>query len=129
MADSPIEYPKLTIPGRGEVTVRFSGRAIYVLENDLQMDQPAIAAKLRVCFPHEEDGVTVSGRVSPVFLFKVLAACVWKDLHMAPEDLADLFEPGDFGAVARVVIEAFSKARWLPATSLHEAATDQGQVQ
>lgn len=120
--DSPIEYPTLDIPGRGVISVKFGGRAVYLLETELGLDQAALAAKLREFFPHCRfcDGKCsdpavheqLPGKVSIALILKILSACTWTQLKMQPEELADCFEPGDYVEVAEVIVKAFSKARW-----------------
>lgn len=127
--DTKIVYPKITIPGKGTFTVKYSLGASYTLEDEMKMDDAAFARALQKWFPHKEinaagDEIEIPGQVSKSFLFKVLSACIWDQIQLTPRQLADAFETWDnLSEIAKVIAEAFSKTRWSAQTRLQEPAT------
>lgn len=139
--ETPVDYPKLLVPGHGTFIVKFGLGAQYTLDTELGMDPQDFVAKLQEWFPkplknangepvldEELKPVMVPGRVGPSFLFKVLAACLeGQGLRLPPRELADCFQFHQLPAIARVVMEAFSKTQWSAQSTLQESATVQEQ--
>lgn len=138
LKDSPIDYPVITIPGKGKFVVKYGLGASYVAEKDYGMDQTAVAKQIQEWVPKKkldeqgneitgEDGkvVTTPGRVGTVFLFDILAACLdGTGLKMTGRDLAQCFDHQyQIGEVAKAVAEAFAKTQWLAQTPAQESAT------
>lgn len=127
----PIQYPTITIPGRGTFVVKFDLLAEYVLDNECGMDANGLAQKLHEWMPKDSgrkdaDGKAIfePGRASPAFMLKVLSACIWEDAHMSPEDLAKAFRyPMELNRVAQTLLEAFAKTEWSAQIRLQETAT------
>ncbi len=139
--DTPIDYPKLLVPGHGTFIVKFGLGAQYTLDTELGMDPQTFIAKLQEWFPkpqkdaagepvmdQEGNPVMIPGKVGPSFLFKVLAACLeGQGLRLPPRELADCFQFHQLPSIARVVMEAFSKTQWSAQSTLQEPATAQEQ--
>jgi len=127
----PIQYPTITIPGRGSFVVKFDLLAEYILDNECGMDANGLAQKLQEWMPKdsgrvdaEGKPVMIPGRASPAFMLKVLSACVWEEAHMTPEELAKAFRyPMELNHVAQVLLEAFAKTEWSAQIRLQETAT------
>jgi hypothetical protein len=117
---TPIQYPAIEVPGKGTFVVKFGFGAIYTLEDRLGLAAEDIGAKLHEMFPTGG----APGKISPVFLTKVLSACIWDQAHLTPEEIAYCFEPSDLPTIGRVVAEAFAKTQWpTRAPTLQEPAT------
>ena len=127
MEQEPIKWPEITIPGRGTFPVKFSLGAAYTLEDLTGLDEPQFARALQKWLPKKDaEGNEIAGEVSKVFLFKVLSACLWDQVHMTPRELADAFETWDgLPLIAAAIAEAFSKTRWSAKVRLQEPATSQ----
>jgi hypothetical protein len=126
----PIQYPTIAIPGRGTFVVKFGFGAVYTLEEQLGMSTDQIGAKLAELFPEPgPDGTRPPAIVSPAFLTKVLAACIWDQAHMTPQEVAYSFDVADLPTIGRVVAEAFVKTRWSARQPLQETATKTEAVQ
>ncbi len=124
--DSPVVYPSLEVPGRGTFVVKFGTRASFILEQQFQMTPADFAKRLSEWLPRadpDDANRILPGKASNVFVFTVLSACLWKQTHMLPEDLADAFEISDRDKIAAVLMEAFSKTQWSAKAPLREPAT------
>ena len=126
-----VTYPTITVPGRGTYRVKFSQGAQYVLEDELKMDMAEVGKHLQGWAPRMDavTGDVIPPRISVVFLYKVLSACIWNQVKIPPQELADCFEVSDTMMIVQVVAEAFGKMRLPTALKLQESATPtQGQV-
>jgi hypothetical protein len=134
---SPIEYPKIEIPGKGTFTVKFDLVAQYWLDKNLKMTASEFGEKLQEFLPkpmldangnpmHDTEGKPqmIPGSVHPAFLFDVLSACLWKQTHLDPVQLAECFDSFDgLTDIVRALGEAFVKTRWSAKVKLQEPAT------
>jgi hypothetical protein len=126
----PIQYPTITIPGKGTYIVKFGFGAVYTLEEQLGMSTEQIGQKLGDLFPPlGPDGTRPPAIVSPAFLTKVLAACIWDQAHMTPQEVAYSFDVADLPTIGRAVAEAFAKMRWPARPPLQEPVTKAEAVQ
>ena len=127
---TPIVYPKIAIPGRGEVEVRFGLSAARIVDHELQLDQVECIKRLKAVFPTTENGVRVPGRIHPDFVLTLLSACTWHSAHMTPDEIAKAFDSAgdDVSALPKiciVLLEAFTKTKWsAQASGLQETATN-----
>lgn len=126
---TPIAYPKITVPGRGEFEVKFGLAAARIVDRELGLDGMQVLAHLREALPTEENGVRKPGHIRLDFLLTLLSACIWKQAHMTAEELADAFDEdgATMTAVPMIVvalINAISKTKWSAQTpGLTETAT------
>jgi hypothetical protein len=128
--ESPIEYPKITVPGHGVFIVKFGMGAQYTLEKELGVDFIQVAKNIQEWVPRQdEQGNTIPGRVSQSFLFDVLSACLaGSGLKIPARDLADCFTWETLPDVAKAVAEAFAKTQWPTRPKLQEPSTTQEQA-
>ncbi len=124
--DTPIVYPKITIPGKGTFSVKFSLGATIRLEQ-MGVSNENITANLRAwqTIKGDDGAIIQQGKASPLFLVRVLSACIAHEIILSPSELGDCFEPTDLVDVARVVAEAFSKIRPPRQVTLREVAAKQ----
>lgn len=126
-----VTYPTITVPGRGTYRVKFSQGAQYVLEDEFNMDMADVGKHLQAWAPRTDavTGEPIPPKISIRFIYKVLSACIWNQVKIPPQELADCFEVSDTMMVVQVVAEAFGKMRLPTALKLQESATNQqGQV-
>ena len=116
MSDSKVQYPTIEVPGKGTFTVKFGMGAVYTLERQLGITPQEIGRTLRQMFPYDEATKRFTvGAIKVGFLFDILSACIWDQVHLEPRELADCFGEelaGDLIKVGKVVMEAFAKAPW-----------------
>ncbi len=133
MADtlqSPIIYPKITVPGKGTYTVKFGLSATRAAEIATGLSPAELMAKLQSFFPEKDEfgNVIRPGRFSVVLLTDLLSACIWEEARLTAEDLCKCFDEFyNLEPIAAAVVEAISKTQWSRQLQLREAATNTEQ--
>ena len=121
----PITYPTIEVPGKGVYVVKFTLGAQYALE-EMGIGPMELAAefgKWHAAAVASVNGTAQRVAISPMFLVKVLAACIQNQVTITPRELADCFQPKDVTQVAKVVMDAFAKTEWSAVESAPTPAT------
>ena len=125
----PIEYPKITVPGRGTYEVKFGLAASRIVDRELGIDGFTVLEQLRDALPRQVEGQRVFGRIRIDFLFTLLSACIWKQAKLSGEDLANAFDDEPLAETIVLLVQtltaAMAKTKWSAQLRLQETATPQ----